>query len=407
MKTTTSIIANQPAIASASSLRSPNTFLALVVAAVGITSAVGQDIASPCYKSPANPFASAGWTGQCTWFAFGRAFEKTGVAVSFRGNGGTWTTNQGYGTGATPKADSIISWTGGGYGHVAFVEQVNADDSIVITEANNGANSYYQKYGGQRTTGYPLTLTKMQWSQNIGFLNGYRINNFVYLKPNRPPVITSVSAWASTGTMTVTGATFDPDSDPIMQLDTWIIDASTGAAVSDSIVRSMQGSFIPGSFRISWTPTFLTARIAKSGYYKIALRSLDNRNGKVETTSAPFWYDRPLPSAPEIDILQNGSSRPSGGNASLFRTQVNTTCSATLTIQNPGKSDLKISSWSTTNSSFSASLSTTIIKPGYSGTITVRFTPSTSGYTYGTLAIQNNDADESRYLINLVGYGTR
>jgi hypothetical protein len=186
-----------------------------------------------------------------------------------------------------------------------------------------------------------------------------------------------------------------------------VIDAATGAAVADSLVRFMQGGFTPGSFRKEWTPAFLSTRIQKSGSYKIGLRSIDSRNGKVEMTTAPFWYDRPVPAAPEIDIKQNGTSLASGKTASIIPCKVGSTGTATFTLHNTGKADLKISSWSLTNSRFAASLTTTTIKPGYSGTITVRFTPTATGYTTSTLTIRNNDADESSYVICLRGYGTK
>lgn len=53
---------------------------------------------------------------------------------------------------STPQVGAVAQWESGGYGHVAFVEQVNADGSIVISESsyvsnnpgNNPANFLYR-----------------------------------------------------------------------------------------------------------------------------------------------------------------------------------------------------------------------------------------------------------------------
>lgn len=332
--------------------------------------------------------------GECTSYC---AFRLNNIGFPFKNqylgrhfsHGKTWVAAAnaaGLTVNTTAAPNAVLCSTSGTYGHVAFVDSVSSDGRANISEYNYSNTHQYTTRSGivaNGTTTFFIHFTK-------------------------PPVITSTSVFASNGAITVTGATSDPDGDPIMQLDLWLIDATTGIAVPDTMGVSLkQGTFTPSSFRKVWTADYLATRITKSGKYKVGLRSIDTHWAQVEATSTTFQYDRPLPSAPEIAIVQNGTSRPSGGNAALLRTQLNTTRSATLTVQNTGKSDLKISSCSTTNSRFSASLSTTTIKPGYSGTITVRFTPNATGYTYGTLAIRNNDADESRYLINLAGYGTR
>lgn len=85
----------------------------------------------------------------CTEFAFGRAIEKglinqnSGIGRRISGNAGDWD-NQAETWSKTPTANSLIvwdPWTGGSreYGHVGFVERVNADGSLTITEANFGS----------------------------------------------------------------------------------------------------------------------------------------------------------------------------------------------------------------------------------------------------------------------------
>ena len=91
--------------------------------------------------------ASRNWLW-CTEFAFGRAIEKglinqnSGIGKNISGNAGDWD-NQAGTWSKTPSANSLIvwdAWTGGSReaGHVGFVERVNSDGSLTITEGNFG-----------------------------------------------------------------------------------------------------------------------------------------------------------------------------------------------------------------------------------------------------------------------------
>ena len=80
--------------------------------------------------------------GQCTWFVYNRA-EEVGVHFDpYMGNGGDWKQKAGYQTTHTPTEHSALSFSPGQagadptYGHIAFVEQVKSDGSILISEAN-------------------------------------------------------------------------------------------------------------------------------------------------------------------------------------------------------------------------------------------------------------------------------
>lgn len=101
----------------------------------------GANLDSSCYQ---NVFS---W-GQCTWYAWGRAYEKTGTQL-YWGNGKygdakEWYTNAknaGYDCDTTPRENSIAVWTGGKYGHVAFVEAVSGN-VLYISEANRVSLNY-------------------------------------------------------------------------------------------------------------------------------------------------------------------------------------------------------------------------------------------------------------------------
>lgn len=98
----------------------------------------GVDLNSACY-STSNPYKD--YWGQCTWYAWGRAFEKTGTQLGYRGNANTWTS----GAVSTPSANSVVVWTGGYYGHVAFVEAYDGTN-IYISEANRVSLQYSEGY---------------------------------------------------------------------------------------------------------------------------------------------------------------------------------------------------------------------------------------------------------------------
>ena len=72
--------------------------------------------------------------GQCTYYV------ATRVPVTWAGNAWQWLGNAqaaGWPTGATPRPGAIlVDWESRYYGHVAYVESVNADGSFVVSEMN-------------------------------------------------------------------------------------------------------------------------------------------------------------------------------------------------------------------------------------------------------------------------------
>jgi len=82
--------------------------------------------------------------GNCTWYAYERR-AAMGMAVgSFWGNGGSWGYSAraaGYATNNTPAYGAVLV-EAGSPGHVAVVESVSEDGTVVVSEMNNSA------YGG-------------------------------------------------------------------------------------------------------------------------------------------------------------------------------------------------------------------------------------------------------------------
>lgn len=85
--------------------------------------------------------------GQCTW-----AVQKlTGWAGDWWGNASTWATNaarDGYAVGTTPAVGAIAVWDDGGFGHVAYVTDVQSETSIQVLEANYNGRQWIDNHRG-------------------------------------------------------------------------------------------------------------------------------------------------------------------------------------------------------------------------------------------------------------------
>ena len=93
----------------------------------------GRSISSG-YTSGRNLYTS----GQCTYYVFDRVGGKIG---STWGNASNWANaaaRAGYTVNNTPKAGAIMQTTQGAYGHVAYVESVNSNGSVRVSEMNYG-----------------------------------------------------------------------------------------------------------------------------------------------------------------------------------------------------------------------------------------------------------------------------
>ena len=82
--------------------------------------------------------------GNCTWYAYERRAAIGKPVGSFWGNGGSWgysAMQSGYTVNNTPAPGAVLVERGSP-GHVAVVESVSADGTVVVSEMNNSA------YGG-------------------------------------------------------------------------------------------------------------------------------------------------------------------------------------------------------------------------------------------------------------------
>jgi surface antigen len=79
--------------------------------------------------------------GNCTWYVANRRAQFGQPIPNGWGNAATWAWYASVGEYAvnhTPSVGAIMQ-NGGGYGHVAFVENINPDGSILVSEMNNYA----------------------------------------------------------------------------------------------------------------------------------------------------------------------------------------------------------------------------------------------------------------------------
>lgn len=113
----------------------------------------------------------------CVGYAWGRWRELLGKKHNLsRGNAENWygNTKDGYKRGSTPKLGAVICWRKGkagvssdGAGHVAIVEKINSDGSILTSNSAYGSTRFYTK-----------TLKK---TNNYYMGSKYTFQGFIYL----------------------------------------------------------------------------------------------------------------------------------------------------------------------------------------------------------------------------------
>lgn len=115
----------------------------------GVSSIYSYDVSDGKYPAPdPNHIATlnGGYAGQCTWYVYNR-FSQLGKPIKYSpmGNGGEWAIYaQNYGYTVTREARSGLAMSippgvagsSSLYGHIAFVEKVNSDGSVLVSEMN-------------------------------------------------------------------------------------------------------------------------------------------------------------------------------------------------------------------------------------------------------------------------------
>ncbi|KKF51420.1 peptidoglycan hydrolase PcsB [Streptococcus uberis] len=130
-------------------------------APVAQTALQTSSVAAPVAQTAARPVAAAPVAtpkpsyssvntypvGQCTW---GVKSLAPWVGNNW-GNGGQWAASAaaaGFSVGTTPVVGAVAVWTGGGYGHVAYVTAVESSTRIRVMESNFNGNQYIADHRG-------------------------------------------------------------------------------------------------------------------------------------------------------------------------------------------------------------------------------------------------------------------
>ena len=159
LKATEEAVAKAAATPAAATASTPATIAAKSESASTTSSSTAATTPAPAkaanivvggsFAAPNPSFVAAlngGYFGQCTYYMYNR-FAQLGAPIrtTALGNAAEWPANAaaaGYGVSSTPRAGTAIVFqrgVGGAdpvYGHVGFVERVNADGSLFISEMN-------------------------------------------------------------------------------------------------------------------------------------------------------------------------------------------------------------------------------------------------------------------------------
>ncbi|WP_426462282.1 LysM peptidoglycan-binding domain-containing protein [Staphylococcus equorum] len=117
----------------------PNQTLTIPGATGGSGGSGGTTTSNPNTGSSSASDANLYDWGQCTWHVFNRRAETGKPISTYWWNADHWANNaaaDGYTVNNTPSVGSIMQNYEGPIGHVAYVEQVNPDGSILISEMN-------------------------------------------------------------------------------------------------------------------------------------------------------------------------------------------------------------------------------------------------------------------------------
>ncbi len=100
--------------------------------------------ANRCPQDNVGYLVVGGYVCQCTSYAGWKVQERWGVYISNWGNAYSWgasASRQGYVVNSTPAPHTVAFSTAGIYGHVMWVESVNTNGTINLTEYNNTGSS--------------------------------------------------------------------------------------------------------------------------------------------------------------------------------------------------------------------------------------------------------------------------
>lgn len=131
------------------------------------------------YDSNWNPYYPANGLPNCTCYAWGRwaeIMDAVPTGLSLRNAENWYADTTGYNKGQTPKLGAIICFADGPYsglGHVAVVEQIDADGTVTFSNSAYNGQYFYLRSG--------------KAENNYGYESAYRLQGFIYLPDEYDP----------------------------------------------------------------------------------------------------------------------------------------------------------------------------------------------------------------------------
>ncbi|WP_323703682.1 CHAP domain-containing protein [Mammaliicoccus sp. Dog046] len=95
----------------------------------------GKIINQPTFTNKNNLYTA----GQCTWYVFDKRAQDARTISTFWGDAKHWAgqaSAAGFKVDNKPEKGAILQTVAGAYGHVAYVENVNSDGSLLVSEMN-------------------------------------------------------------------------------------------------------------------------------------------------------------------------------------------------------------------------------------------------------------------------------
>lgn len=290
----------------------------------------------------------------------------------------------------TPAPNAVYcSLTDSKWGHVGFVDSVNADGTASVSEYNWGADHQW------------TTRTRVRVNGHSSF--------FIHFIPNTAPTITNLSASSDrSGNITISFNVNDSAGDRVTQTDVWV--RSGSSVVSGTYVNGTTYSL--GAHRVVIPEAKLRGRLFNGSSYTVGVRAYDiawlNTGDRFSNS---FTYNLPTAAtSPEITILSGSAEIFNGSNASVgnFGTvNVQSSDYRTYTVSNTGSGTLTIGSLSLGNTTdFSVySYPASSVAPGRTTSFTLRFLPRASGSKSCSVSLVNNDSNENPYRFTVSGTG--
>jgi surface antigen len=337
------------------------------------------------------------------WVFTNAQIVRNGITKTGRwGNANEWddrATALGLVVNTTPAVGAIAHWDKGegmrywnssaqryeDFGHVAFVERVNSDGTVDVTEYNYSANAF--------------TTRKAQPKRFI----------HIFAPPNTAPVIANLSATSDyLGNVIVSFNVSDTAGDRVSQADVWV--RSGTIAVKGSYVTTTTNPNL-GARQMIIPVTQLRGTLFKGASYTAGVRVFDSAGlSSGDKFSGSFVCNMPAAAtAPEIGLNISGtqiactSSQNSAAN--FASTTVGSEQYNRYTVENTGTGTLTLGALTLSNTTdFSIySYPASSVAPGQTTTFGIKFRPTSAGTKSCTLSLTNNDSNENPYAFTISG----